>query len=353
MQDFPFGDPNNLQYLRENRFRFGDWKTPEATPYYLASSDQGKEPNELLTEAIEQYVPGARDLTPEEWDEVKRTATADGSPLTDFGFQNLLLRAKGVEVHDAIVDAGGYYTLFGDWNAAEAMAYLLSDFPGSPTYKRLAKGFQALPEKLARLFKQAGGMLMSQHRLRLLEQTQVSGEPVIRLTFNDAEGNAAPAYYARHVVLAMPRRSIELLDQDSFLFGDQQFLSDLQSVTPQSAAKIFLAYDRPWWRDIGLKNGRSDTDLPMRQCYYWGTEGDEPDADPDNQNSLLLASYHDGIGTRFWSGFLNTPPYLGTLATAPEPEVPSEPEYAQLPHLMLAELQRHLQELQGTGCEHT
>ena len=84
----------------------------------------------------------------------------DGSPLTDIGFQNLLLRAKGVEAHDAIVDSGSYYTLFGDWNAAEAMAYLLADFPGSPTYKRLAKGFQALPEELARLFTQAGGRLM-------------------------------------------------------------------------------------------------------------------------------------------------------------------------------------------------
>ena len=50
---------------------------------------------------------------------------------------------------------------------------------------------------------------------------------------------------ARHVILAMPRRSIELLHQDSFLFADAQFQDDLQTVLAQPAFKIFAAYRRP------------------------------------------------------------------------------------------------------------
>ncbi len=69
----------------------------------------------------------------------------------------------------------------------------------------------------------------------------------------------------------------------------------------QSAFKLFLAYERPWWRALGLVAGRSVNDLPVRQIYYLSTEAERANGEPW-LNSLLMASYND-IGTvPFWKG---------------------------------------------------
>ena len=51
----------------------------------------------------------------------------------------------------------------------------------------------------------------------------------------------------------------------------------LQTVLAQPAFKIFAAYRRPWWQERNLLSGRSVTDLPVRQCYYWFPEKDVRD----------------------------------------------------------------------------
>ena len=72
----------------------------------------------------------------------------------------------------------------------------------------------------------------------------------------------------------MPRKAIELVHPDSFMFDSELFCSDLRTVLVQPAFKLFSSYPEPWWeRQLNIKSGRSDTDLPMRQCYHWGTEG--------------------------------------------------------------------------------
>ena len=41
-------------------------------------------------------------------------------------------------------------------------------------------------------------------------------------------------------------------------------------------------------------SGRTITDMPVRQIYYFGTEGEQPGGEAGNTNSLLMASYSDG-----------------------------------------------------------
>lgn len=56
--------------------------------------------------------------------------------------------------------------------------------------------------------------------------------------------------------------------------------------------------------------GRSVTDLPIRQCYYMGTECDQAGGE-NTFNSLLMASYND-IGTvPFWKGLEDGPEFIG------------------------------------------
>ncbi|MEF9672659.1 hypothetical protein QNM99_11695 [Pseudomonas sp. PCH446] len=80
----------------------------------------------------------------------------------------------------------------------------------------------------------------------------------------------------------------------------------------QSAFKLFLAYEQPWWRSLGLVAGRSVTDLPVRQIYYMGTECEQQGGEP-TLNSLLMASYND-IGTvPFWKGLEGGAPFVGHM----------------------------------------
>ena len=70
----------------------------------------------------------------------------------------------------------------------------------------------------------------------------------------------------------MPRRSLELLDRKGPVFDPAQAPDVphmLQSVRPIPLYKLFLAYEYPWWTAVDVSQGRSLTDLPLRQLYYW------------------------------------------------------------------------------------
>ena len=96
--------------------------------------------------------------------------------------------------------------------------------------------------------------------------------------------------YANSIVLGMPRKSLELLDQNNFFFNanrHQKLNENIRSIIMEPAFKILMGFEGPWWRELGIDSGHSITDLPMRQCYYFGT-------DAETKNSMLLGSYGNG-----------------------------------------------------------
>jgi monoamine oxidase len=207
---------------------------------------------------------------------------------------------------------------------------------------------------LAKEFQDTGGTLILRHRLHRLDLE----DGRLQLTFDAGDPGQfryrqlqkPEAYHARHVILAMPRRSIEQLHPDSFLFASQQFQDDLQAILAQPALKIFAAYRKPWWTTArGVREGRSVTDLPVRQCYYWGTERNAPGGEPENINSILMASYNDGTSVQFWAGLARhpdryqPPPY----ACPPGVPIPDPVQNLSASARMVAELQDQLRELHG------
>jgi monoamine oxidase len=116
---------------------------------------------------------------------------------------------------------------------------------------------------------------------------------------------------ARHVILAMPRRSLELLEPTGPVLGDPGFRAMLRTVTPIPLYKAFVAYHKPWWESLGINAGRSVTDLPLRQVYYWSST--------PRKNSALLATYDDTDNVAFWQGLSGDPRSYGLeLAHLPE-----------------------------------
>ncbi len=150
--------------------------------------------------------------------------------------------------------------------------------------------------------------------------------------------------YANTLVLAMPRKSLELLDQDNFFFDINEnavLNNNIRSVIMEPAFKILMGFTYPWWKELGIDSGHSITDLPMRQCYYFGT-------DPQTNNSMLLGSYGDMETETFWKA-LTDDKLLFEVKPAKSASLKElhELDSVQATKLMVDELMNQLRELHG------
>lgn len=293
---FPVSGDENIYYVRGTHLRHADLTDPDRVPYVLSWRERGKTPGELIMEAIDTIIPGATELTADQWRDVQANYQFHGRHLWELGFWNLLHQVMSSEAFKFVLEAGGYDTTVTNWNAAEALPWYLADFGPEVVYRTLDDGMEALPLAVAAAFEAAGGTIHTDHRLNTFSRTEDGN---VRLDFHDGR----PSVVARHLVLALPRRALELLDDDNEFLLEPDVCSLIQSVTPHPMFKLFLCYRYPWWQDAGVTNGRSVTDLPLRQVYYFGSESIGPSAaNRELRDSLLMASYDDGGNVGFWRG---------------------------------------------------
>lgn len=307
LYDFPVDEPQNIAYLRGVHLRLSDFmKNSGKVPYHLSFLERNEKAGSIILEAIEQIVPGitAPGLDEEARRRKARDAEFDNQKLYKQGFWNVLLRVISCEAYMLGVDAGGYNSTLTNWNAADAIPWYLSDFGVNSKYRGFKKGFQEVPESVAGLFKKDKGVVLTRQR--------VSG-------FNWANGAFELRVGGRKVragalILAMPRRALELLAPESPLLRYQDKRLDMKeligSVTPRPLFKLFTTYSNPWWRSAGytgpdgklvaVEAGRSVTDLPVRQTYYWPTNDGKSVTDGP---AMLMASYDDGTNIGFWDSF--------------------------------------------------
>jgi monoamine oxidase len=298
---FPVDEPQNIAYLRGEYLRLSDFSEhPDKVPYNLSFLEKGGNAGSIITSAIEQIVPGITDSSLKEAQrrEMAQQAVFAGAPLFTQGFWNVLARVISGEAYQLCMDSGGYNSTLSNWNAADAIPWYLSDFGVNPEYRGFQQGFQQVPKSLAKLFEGEGG------EIRL--NTPLSG-------FTWTNGGVelhmhGKTIEAQSLILAMPRRSLDLLAPSSPPLQTIQSL--IASVTPRPLFKLFTTYINPWWRAAGYFNastskfvsveaGRTVTDLPVRQTYYWPCDDGQPATDGP---SMLMASYDDGTNIGFWDG---------------------------------------------------
>lgn len=349
--EFPGNKPENITYLRGSHLREADLLNPEKVPYNMHWHELGKSASSLVVEAIEQIVPGASAIPHSKWHSVKQTVEFDGKKLYKQGFRNVLNRVMSNEAYEFMRYAGGFDTILSNWNAADALPWYLTYFAPEVKYKGLRDGFEAIPLKLGEEFVKAGGQLHLNRELRSFKNcTLDDNSKGIELCFQNGL-----TVRCRRLILAMPRRSLELLEQSGPVLDPEnvQVHQMIRSVTPQPLLKIFLCYENPWWQAANVYMGKSNTDLPVRQCYYIGTEADQPGADKNNRNSLLMASYDDGHSLNFWIGMRKEqigeqPEYFQCRETVGFPGVEKDDRQWQkyLPSgAIVDELQRQLREI--------
>ncbi|WP_437652602.1 flavin monoamine oxidase family protein [Sorangium sp. So ce1182] len=308
---FPMGNDSNLLLLRGTPFRDQSFKYG-TIPYRLRGSEQGFTPNEIfvyvinaLLASVGKSISTTKGLSREEWDLVKKDPNFkfDGRPVHEQGFWNILSKLLSSEAYKLLTDASGYFTLTSNWNAAEAASFIGLDFIGAD-YMTLADGYDMHAAKLAQQFTEAGGEIWGCCELIRFEKRK---DGKLRLIFRNrkrtadgADGEQTFEVTTEHLVLAMPRHGLERLqlhgtrfDFESRANVEQKRLRD--SVLKMPAFKLFMAYESPWWSRLGLESGRSISDLPIRQTYYFGT-------DAGGSQSLLMTSYADAGTVSFWKG---------------------------------------------------
>lgn len=334
---FPLADEHTLNFLRGSRFNLADQiASSDKVPYDLAPSQRGKPTGQVFMEALDTVIPGVADLSHDQQTHYERTVEIEGRPIYEWPMYDLIHHLLDGDAAEMVIDGMGYICVRDkDISASN----LLHSNKTAGSFMHLVEGFQALPLGLADGITAAGGIVEGGTSLVSLEPGSSSGpggRSVVLVLEHDGEVRRVEA---RRVVLALPRRALQLLDPDCFLRSDHQFSVDLDSVVPVPASKLFLAYEQPWWHELGISWGRSVTDQPMRQCVYFGTEATAPYGEPGNLRSLLKASYNDGEATRHWESFIDrSHPFEGEQPVPPDSVASAN---------MVNEVQRELGRLHG------
>ncbi|CAN5843314.1 MAG: FAD-dependent oxidoreductase [Gemmatimonadetes bacterium] len=348
----PVDEPGNIAYLRGRHLRLSELTDPDKVPFNLSWSERAqlRLPNSnLLGYAIDQIIPGVTSLRGKDLQELLRSYQFQGRHIYEHGFWNLLAHSLSSEAYDFAKTSGGYDTVMLNWNAADTIM-LNFDFAPGVTFTGLVDGYEQLPVVLCERFREAGGEVAMRSPLRSFDRAELSdGSEGVRLLF----ANRSAPVLARALVLAMPRRSVELLEPSGAVLDPRRNRGIerlIRSVTPIPLFKMFVCYQYPWWDAVGVAQGRSVTDLPIRQCYYWAVEGAQPGADPHNQNAVLMATYDDTLNVDFWGGLRSRvqPPFETRINRHLEAH-PGSPEWHEhhAPEPMVQEIQRQLKEMHG------
>jgi monoamine oxidase len=378
---FPMGKPATHRfYLRKQRFPANSWAEgqkpghqPFVTRYQLDAADVGYSADQLFNKIVYDVLMadpkirteyGAKisnpapytykfELTAEDWDAIKPalrycfTGPYENRLVNDLGFWNLIEDQISEEGYQFLADAGGYYSNTINWNAAEAFPYMVGDFSKAKVgYRTIAGGYDRIAIVLGKAFLgDSRASLHLQTRLVRFDPAPASRGRRYQLTLRDEQTGAESLAYADRLVLAMPRRSLELLDQDNFLFqtdGDPSKLArTLPTVVMEPSLKILMGFKEPWWReDFGATAGESITDLPIRQCYYFGT-------DATDSRSLLLAGYTDMDPVRFWEPLDGEEPFEPRPTDGVSAAELENVRSPKAPRTMVAEAMRQVRELHG------
>lgn len=296
------------QYLRSKLLLDSTYaNSPKSIPYFLHPAEKRLNPERLLAYTLRKIVPDIPKLwprnknsTPRATMEYLRAFRLKGRPLHDWGFWNLIAGVLSNEAYDLLISTLGTASAFRNSNAFDSIWNILAE-SSSDNWYRLVHGYQELPLTLAKRCEDKVKIHKS-HRLVHMQQT----EDATALTFEKVGGEKL-SLKAKNVILALPRRALQLIGYDDALFADTSFFKDLDAVVPIEACKLLLKFPFAWWTSTELGPdlldpaviGAGFTDLPMRQCYYYPK--------PKNtEAALLMATYADDVAASYWSGLVSS-----------------------------------------------
>gem|GEM_PF-1696427 len=279
----PAVSPANFVYLRGTRVRRGEVTHAGQFPYRLPEDLAALHPQAFI-ERLARAV-GLDDLSAVGVDE-----TGDWLDGLSYGGTRLSFMTAGELLEGEFGSEGAAFIQ--DW-----IGYELSDISASKwlgtvlsvsddQYLGVDGGLQGIPVTLAQRAQDAGvGLHLGWQALSVTDDPGSDGGFVVHFGRHGEAGTRS--IRAGTVILALSGSSMRRLWFNSPMLQQSAVLSRaLSHLVENDSVKIYLAYERPWWRDLGLEPGKSVSDDPLRQTMYLHE-------DPQG-HSLILASYSFG-----------------------------------------------------------
>ena len=354
---FPVQEPQNFAYLRGDVLRMADLADASKLPYSF-SGDEGapahlKEGFTALAakRLLKELTGKEQNLTEVDWVKIASEYEFEDMSLWDLPLRYLFQRMVSHEAFQFSVDSSGYDSILYTWNGVDGFSWNLADFGPSITYSRLEQGYQQVPLKCAESFENAGGQIHMNHSLISFDCIDLDGGKIVEFTV-DNDGNES-THRAKRLILAMPRRSLEMLSPTGAVMDSRNKAVRrlIESVTPIPLFKLALCYDEPWWEKLTetpdgktmppITSGESVTDIPIRQFYYWHTD--------KKTGKAVVLIYDDGTALTYWAG-LRSHETLFKGASGPRGEngLPSWDDFPA-PARMVEEAHRQIKQMHGVA----
>jgi monoamine oxidase len=364
-------------------------------PYALKPQERGHSPEDLILDAIGALLKDLSfpylshgdahrvkqrisdgEISDEVWQTIKESGWYDNTPLFKIGFWNLLQHYLSNEAFQLVHDALSLESILGNWSAAEAIPWFVHDF-ANYEFSMVPGGMHEVIDRLERELVtgcDTGGMskfdpsrvvIQRNCRVRKLEHQRRKWTVTL-----DGAGAARRRYDA--IIIALPRMALKAVEISSD--GAAWNLDRCDDVEPHVMYKMFLLYEREWWMGDdtpGYSVGRTFTDLPLRQVYYFSPNWMQHATTAANRSSLLdrtlgerarpwslvMASYSDEHYVAFWRPFARgdqSAPYYrppSTLSMTQEREfrkaVDSIDSRIRATERIVEKVQQQLQEIHG------
>jgi protoporphyrinogen oxidase len=293
---YPLLDPHGRLALRGRTFEYGALGNPGTLyPYNIPPEEQSPK-SKVFIERLARIVPDARTMTAEQWRRVRATVRYKGRLLKDWAAWALLSDLFTHEEMAFAQDSAGYDDIALHETGLEELDFAFMGVDFSKPFYTIVGGYQQLPLALAKELARLRIDVAMDARLASLT-TMDGAAGAFRLHLQHGNGTSSTITASR-VVLAMPRRALESIDEFP-LRRDPPFADLIASVEPVPAAKALLLYPKPWWSALGINGGRSVTDMPARQFYALGAEKERLPSEPADGYGMLMM-YCDSDTVEYW-----------------------------------------------------
>ena len=295
----PF-DPSGGAERSFLRGRFGGGLgDPQAgAGYDLPVAERGRSAQELGVAAFEQIVPGASELSADDWVRVRGSHEYLGRPVIDWSIAEAMTTVLSPEGYRFVMDAFGYDTPRA-FNVADGMQYILGGGRGTARREPPTRAWTRSRGRLHAHSRRPAARFCLRHELsrtRLVDGAHLltfANGVVVRRAGGRPRGTRSRAPAARGIV-GRPRYA--------GCSGNARLgrgVSGSKAVRSGTSGHGGMAMARRF---------RLTTDLPPRKLFYFGSEPDSPAA--------LIASYTDGLHSEPWRGFVDGSGAAGSPAPA-------------------------------------
>lgn len=297
-REYPIDRAVNRMMLRGTNIPLAEVQAGRARfPYKVADKDQTPQAD-FFGKAVENVLPNATRMKWEDWLKVRKGYRFKGRRLQDWTNRDLLLQGMTTEQLALVQESSGYDDWIDGETGLDELDYFFVHDDESKPFRSVVGGYQRVPLMLAAQARLMGAGVSTNTCVVSL----VSEHGANRLALRDAAGRQSEVTAAR-VILALPRRGIERIENFPDAKQNRRFSYLIASVRPIPACKSLLLYKRPWWRDHGLVEGRNITDMPARQFYMLGSETTRHPAEGTNGYGVLMA-YCDMKSVANWKALV-------------------------------------------------